>query len=78
MDVQELCCKTGAQSVGSNKVIIDYLNRSYLATLTNGKISLRRGDDEVPLKSKTLILRYLTLAKGTPATNRLITLKRLP
>lgn len=78
MDVEELCRKAGVQRVDSNKIIIEYLNQSYLVTIPEGEISLRNGEEVVPLRDKILILHYLTLAKGTPATNRLITFKQLP
>jgi len=78
MDVEELCHKAGVQRVDSSKIIIKYLNQSYLVTIPEGEISLKDGEEEVPLRDKILILHYLTLAKGTLATNRLITFKQLP
>lgn len=78
MDIEEICGKTGAQRMDSNKIIIKYLNQPYLITLPDVEISLRDSEEEAPLKDKILILHYLTLAKGTPATNRLITFKQLP
>ncbi len=78
MDVEELCRKTGAQSMDSSKIIVEYLNQRYLVTFPDGEISLYDDDKEVPLKDKILILHYLTSAKGTPASNRLITFKQLP
>ncbi|MDH5781158.1 MAG: DUF3786 domain-containing protein, partial [Dehalococcoidia bacterium] len=67
-DIEEICGKTGAQRMDSNKIIIEYLNQPYLITLPNSGISLKDSKEEVPLKDKILILHYLTLAKGTPAT----------
>ncbi len=78
MDIERLCHKSGAQYVDRNRIIIEYLNRPYLITLPNIGILLKDNKEEVPLKDKILILHYLTLAKGTPATNRLITLRQLP
>ena len=78
MDIEEICGKTGAQRMDSNKIIIKYLNQPYLITLPDVEISLRDSEEEAPLKDRILILHYLTLAKGTPATNRLITFKQLP
>jgi len=78
MDVEELCRKTGAQSMDSSKIIVEYLNQRYLVTFPDGEISLYDDDKEVPLKDKILILHYLTSTKGTPASNRLITFKQLP
>jgi len=76
--VEELCHKAGAQSIDSRKIIVEYLNQSYLVALPSGEISLRDSEEQVPLKDKILILHYLTLAKGTPATNKLIVFKQLP
>jgi len=78
IDIEQQCRKSGAQYVDRNRVIIEYLNRSYLIALPNIEISLRDSEEEAPLKDRILILHYLTLAKGTPATNRLITFKQLP
>jgi len=77
-DIEEICGKTGAQRMDSNKIIIEYLNQPYLITLANSEISLKDSKEKVPLKDKILILHYLTLAKGTPAANRLVTFKQLP
>ena len=78
MDIEELCLKAGVQRADSNKIIVDYLNRPYIVTLTNVEISLKDSEDQVPLKDKIIILHYLTLAKGTPLTGRFITFKQLP
>ena len=78
MGVEELCHKAGAQCVDSNKIIIEYLNRPYLVTLSHGEITLRDSEEQVPLKDKILILHYLVSARGTPSTNKLITYKQLP
>jgi hypothetical protein len=78
MDVEELCHKTGAQPMGSSKIIVEYLNRRYLVTFPDGEISLCDDDKKVPLKDRILILHYLTSAQGTPLTNKLITFKQLP
>ena len=77
-DLEEVCHKSGAQYVERNRIIIKYLNRPYLTTLPNIEISLKDSEEEVPLKDKILILHYLTLAKGSPTTNRLIAFKQLP
>ena len=77
-DIEEQCHKSGAQCVGPNKIIIDYLNQPYHITLPDAEISLEDSKTEVPLKDKILILHYFTLAKGTPATGILINYKQLP
>lgn len=76
-DIEELCRRSGAQRVDLNKISIGYLNQPYLITLPDIQISLRGSKEEVPLRDKILILHYLTAAKGTPATNKLITYKQL-
>jgi len=77
-DIQEQCRKSGARYVGSNEIVINYLNQPYRITLPDGEILLEDSNVEVPLKDKILILHYFTLAKDTPATGVLITYKQLP
>ncbi len=80
-DIEQQCLKSGArcQVMDSKKVIIiQYLNRAYLVTVPEIEISLTDSGDEVPIRDKVLILHYLTSAKGTLATNKLITFKELP
>ena len=80
-DIEQQCLKSGArcQVMDSKKVIIiQYLNQSYLVTVPEIEISLTDSGDEVPIRDKVLILHYLTSAKGTLATNKLITFKELP
>ncbi len=80
-DIDQQCLRSGArcQVIDAKKVIIiQYLNRPYQITLLEIEISLTDSEDKVPLRDKVLILHYLTLAKGTLATNRLITFKELP
>ena len=80
-DIEQPCLKSGArcQVIDSRKVItIEYLNRLYLITLPEIEISLTDSGDKVPTRDKVLILHYLTSAKGTSATNKLITFKELP
>jgi hypothetical protein len=76
-DIEEQCRKSGAQYVESDEILVNYLNQPYHITLPDGKILLEDSDTEVPLKDKILILHYFTLAKGTPATGKLITYKQL-
>jgi hypothetical protein len=73
MDLEEVCQKSGAQYVDRNGIIINYLNRPYLITLPDVEISLKDGEEKVPIKDKILILHYLTHATGDPYTNKLIT-----
>ena len=61
-----------------NAIILEYLNRSYQVTLPDIEISLLNSEETVSLKDKILILHYLTQAKGTPASSKMITYKELP
>lgn len=78
MDVKTQCLRSGAKCLDSSKVIIEYLNRSYVISLPGVQISFEDSGEEVPLKDKIFILHYLTLAKDTPATSKLIAFKQLP
>jgi len=73
MDPEEVCRKSGAQYVDGNRITLHYLNRAYVITLPNIEISLKDGEEKVPIKDKILILHYLTQATGAPYTNKLIT-----
>ncbi len=74
MDLNELCKKTGAIPIDDKRVMLNYLNRHYLIDIINSHISPKDEEEgEIPFKDKILILHYLTQAKGTPFTNRLIT-----
>jgi len=80
-NIEQQCGKSGAryQEIDSKKVIIiEYLNQSYQITLPDIEISLTNSEERVPIRDKLLILHYLTLAKGSPATNKLITYRELP
>jgi len=80
-DIDQLCFRSGArhQVINSQKVIIlKYLNRSYQITFPDIDISLIDSKQEVPIRDKILILHYLTSAKGTPLSNKLIAYKELP
>ena len=80
-DIEQQCRRSGAQylEIDSQKVIIlEYLNQSYQVTFPNVDITLVDSQEEVPIRDKVLILHYLTLAKGTPIANKIITSKELP
>jgi hypothetical protein len=87
MDLAEVCRKAGAQYViGRSKVtkrpvtriLVQYISQPCVVTLPDGEICLQDSGEGVSLRDKVLILHYLTAAKGTPATNRLITFGELP
>lgn len=78
-NIEQQCHKSDAQYIDSPKVIIvGYLNQSYLITFPDIEVSLMTKEEKVPIKDKILILHYLTLAKGTPLSNKAITYKELP
>ena len=80
-DIKGQCQKCGARYLeidSQQAIIVEYLNRSYQVTLPKGNIFLIDSPEEVPIKDKVLILHYLTLAKGTPIANKMITFKELP
>jgi hypothetical protein len=80
-NIDQQCLKSGAQYqvTGSQKVIIlEYLNQLYQIVFPHIDISLVDSEMEVPIRDKILILHYLTLAKGTLATNKLIAYQELP
>jgi len=80
-NVELQCLKSGAQCLlaDSQKVItVRYLNQLYRVTLPDIEISSVSSEEQVPLKDKILILHYLSQAKGTPTSNKLITYKELP
>jgi hypothetical protein len=87
LDVAEVCRKTGAQYVTvSSKVIerpvirmlVQYMSQPCVVTLPDGEICLQGSGEGLSPKDKILILHYLTTAKGSPATSRLITFGQLP
>jgi len=80
-DVEQQCLKSGAkyQLVDTQKrIFIEYLNQSYRVTLPDVEVSMRDSEEAVSLKDKVLILHYLTQAKGTPRSSRVIAYKELP
>ncbi len=80
-DIEQQCLKSGArcQEIDSRKIIvIEYLNRSYLISLPDIEISLMNSQEPVPIKDRILMLHYLTSARGTPLSNKLVTYKELP
>ena len=80
-DIEQQCLKSDTQYrvIDSQKVIlVEYLNQSYQVTLPDVEISLGASEETVPLREKILILHYLTQAKGTPLSNKIITYKELP
>jgi len=80
-NIEQQCLKSGAQCqiIDSKRVITTkYLNQSYLISLPDIKMSLMDSEEVIPLRDKILILHYLSQAKGTPLTNKIISYKELP
>ncbi len=72
-DIEQLCRLTGARYLDSGKAIaVDFLNRSYLVALPEIEMTFEDSEEEVILRDKILILHYLTTAKGTPLSDKLI------
>lgn len=80
-DIKQQCLKSDAQYqiIAYRKmIVVEYLNRPYQLTLPDIEISAKDSEEAVPLRDKILILHYLTQAKGTPLSNKIITYKELP
>ncbi len=77
MDPEELCRRTGAHLLDSNRITLAYLNRPYLIDISKGEIRLKEGEEEISIKDRILILHYLTQATGAPFTHKLITYAQL-
>lgn len=78
-DIAQQCLNSSAKYIDSQEVIIvEYFNQSYQVTLPDVLISLIGSDETVPVRDGLLILHYLTQAKGTPTTNKMINYKELP
>jgi len=80
-DIEQQCLKSSARylEIDSKKVIIiEYLSQSYLISLPGIEISLMNSEAAVPVKDKILMLHYLTSARGTPLSNKMIAYKELP
>ena len=82
-NIKEQCGRAGAEyDEDSNRITVAYLNRPYVLTLSDCQISPRDKytdpDEEITAMDKTLIVHYLTLAKGTALSGRLVTYKQVP
>jgi len=73
MKAEEICRNSGASRIDDDSILIQYLNRSYQVAISTGEISLKDKEENVPIRDQILILHYLTQAKGTPFTNKVIT-----
>ena len=80
VDIKQQCQRSDSQYQvrDSQKTItLKYLNQSCQITLPDIEVSFVDSAEKVPIRDKILILHYLTQAKGTVATNELITFREL-
>ncbi len=76
--IDEQCRKSGAEYLPDRKIItIEHLHRTYNISYPDGEVTLSGSGEAVPLRDKILLLHYLTRAKGTPLTGKMITYKEL-
>ncbi len=74
MNPEELCKKTGVSLLDPHRIILPYFSQPHIVNLKDGQVSLQEDPKtEIPLKDRILLLHYLTQAKGTPWTHRLVT-----
>jgi hypothetical protein len=77
-DLEKQCLKSGSECQISGierSISLKYLNRIYRVKLP--EIIVSSGKEPVELRDKILILHYLTIAKGTPLAENLITYQEL-
>ncbi|MFC2068182.1 DUF3786 domain-containing protein [Chloroflexota bacterium] len=80
-DIKQQCLKSAAQyhiTDSQITIIIHYLNHPYTITLPEITISRKDCEEEIPIREKILILHYLTQAKGTQPSKRIIAYQQLP
>lgn len=76
-DMQQQCRKSSARYIGPNEIVVNYLSQPYHITIPDCKVWLEDSGTEAALRDRILILHYLTGAKGTPATGKLIAYRQL-
>ena len=80
-NIEHQCRKSGARyrATDSQEIItLEYLNQSYQIILPDIDVLLMDSKEEVPIRSRILILHYFNRAKGTPLTDSKIAYKELP
>jgi len=80
-DLEEQCRRSDARHEADDsgtRVTVDYLNRPYVVSFPDMTVAPPEGADELPLREKILVLHYLSQAKGTEPTGKLITYRDLP
>lgn len=74
MKAEEVCQRSGASLMDDDHLLLHYLNQVYCVNTCTGEINFKdKKGEQVPIKDQILILHYLTRAKGTPFTNKVIT-----
>jgi hypothetical protein len=80
-NLSDLYRRTGARYLEKDKeklILIDYLSRQFVVELPAIEITHAVSEEPVSLREQVLILHYLTQARGTLVTGRLINFKELP
>ncbi|MDD4859438.1 MAG: DUF3786 domain-containing protein [Dehalococcoidales bacterium] len=76
-DINRQCLNAGAQFLADEQAVrIEFIGQSHRIALKTGEVSRSDGAD-VPIREKILVLHYLTQAKGTYLTDKLVTYKEL-
>jgi hypothetical protein len=81
MDIKQQCSRSGAEYVHPGRVIIEYLNQSYVMAIPGMDISLRDSPgrcEHIDLTDRILMLHYLITAKGSSPTGKVIGLRQVP
>jgi len=76
-NIEQQCLNSGAHYIDAGKVSIDYLNQSYLISISSAEVSPLTGKETVPIRDVILILHYFIQAKGTPLSHRLVAYREL-
>ncbi len=80
-DVPEICRKSGTEYTGTANVrtiTVNYLGEDCRLVLPGCGISAAGSNEALPPRERLLVLHYLLTAKGSPLTNRQITIKEIP
>jgi hypothetical protein len=82
-NIKEQCGRAGAEyDEDSNRITVAYLNRQHVLTFSDCQISPKDqytdAHEEITAMDKTLIVHYLTLAKGIALSGKLVTYKQVP
>jgi hypothetical protein len=80
VNLEEQCRKSESfcrYEDASHDITLKYLNQSYIVSLPEINIKKQGSEEPVELRDKILILHYLTQAKGTPLSNKIISYQEL-